>query len=41
MIRTVKRSAKGTNQKLRFDIDPFGKWLVAGDEVSCPMAVYV
>ena len=34
VIRTVKRNARQTNQKLRFDVDPFGKWLVAGDQVS-------
>jgi hypothetical protein len=32
--QTYVRKAKSTNQKLLFDVDPTGQWLITGDEVS-------
>ena len=33
VMRKFKRRGMGTNQKMSFDIDPAGRWLVSGDEV--------
>lgn len=33
VMHTLERRACGTNQKLKFDIDPTGRWLASGDEV--------
>ena len=37
VIQTYTRKARSTNQKLLFDIDPTGRWLITGDEVTVPI----
>lgn len=33
-VGRLERSAL-TNQRLTFDVDPWGRWVASGDEVSC------
>lgn len=34
VLRSFTRKSAGTNQKMLFDIDPAGRWLATGDQVS-------